>query len=194
MIQSLSALALLHAGCAALYLGLAVLILARRPSSRTGMWLACACLVTAVWSGTVALAAAYGLLYTPLEAWHKGYGWRGMLILGVLPALAVVWIRMYVKEPEVWAENKRIQNATQQQASLPLFAIFKRGMIGNTLTACWFMASAFITYYWAIHLTGAGRRMSPWNVLVPAPTTPKPLGTSGRGSRPMPIAWTTWNG
>ncbi len=30
-------------------------------------------------------AAAYGLLYSPLEAWHKGYGWRGMLILGVLP-------------------------------------------------------------------------------------------------------------
>ena len=21
-------------------------------------------------------AAAYGLLYTPLENWHKGYGWR----------------------------------------------------------------------------------------------------------------------
>ena len=37
-------------------------------------------------------AAAYGLLYSPLEAWHKGYGWRGMLILGVLPALACVWI------------------------------------------------------------------------------------------------------
>ena len=32
---------------------------------------------------------------------------RVMLILGVLPALACVWIRMYVKEPEVWTENKR---------------------------------------------------------------------------------------
>src|ERR1700757_2715622 len=52
-------------------------------------------------------AAAYGLLYAPLEAWHKGYGWRGMLILGVLPALVCVWIRIYVKEPEVWAENKK---------------------------------------------------------------------------------------
>ena len=69
---------------------------------------------------------AYGFLYGPLEAWHKGYGWRGMLILGVLPALACVWIRFYVKEPEVWAENKRIQNATQKQVTLPLFAIFKR--------------------------------------------------------------------
>ena len=37
---------------------------------------------------------AYGFLYGPLEAWHKGYGWRGMLILGVLPALACVWIHV----------------------------------------------------------------------------------------------------
>ena len=62
-------------------------------------------------------ALAYGFLYEPFEAWHKGYGWRGMLILGVLPALACVWIRIYVKEPEVWTENKRIQNATQHQVT-----------------------------------------------------------------------------
>ena len=86
------------------------------------------------WGLGFALSAlAYGLLYAPLEAWHPGYGWRGMLILGVLPALACVWIRIYVKEPEVWAENKKIQNATQKQVSLPLFAIFKRKYLFNTL-------------------------------------------------------------
>src|ERR1700755_2562546 len=75
------------------------------------------------WGLGFALSAlAYGLLYSPLEAWHPGYGWRGMLILGVLPALACLWIRMYVKEPEVWAENKRIQNTNQQQGSLAPFA------------------------------------------------------------------------
>src|ERR1700759_4072479 len=79
-------------------------------------------------------AAAYGLLYSPLEAWHKGYGWRGILILGVLPALACGWIRIYVKEPEVWAENKKLQNTTRQQATLPLFAIFKRKYLFNTFT------------------------------------------------------------
>jgi SHS family lactate transporter-like MFS transporter len=62
---------------------------------------------------------AYGFLYGPLEAWHKGYGWRGMLILGVLPALACVWIRFYVKEPEVWTENKRIQDTSHAQVTLP---------------------------------------------------------------------------
>src|ERR1700760_522209 len=95
---------------------------------------------------------AYGFLYGPLEAWHKGYGWRGMLILGVLPALVCVWIRVYVKEPEVWAENKKIQNARQQQVTLPLFAIFKRKYLYNTLTGVLWMAMNFCTYYavWAM--------------------------------------------
>src|ERR1700761_4290285 len=61
MIQSLPALVLPHAGCAVLYLGLAVLILARRPWSRTGVWLAGACVVTASWGGMVALATGYSM-------------------------------------------------------------------------------------------------------------------------------------
>ena len=51
------------------------------------------------WSiGFLLSSAAYGLLYDTI-------GWRGLLILGVLPALAVVWIRIYVKEPQVWART-----------------------------------------------------------------------------------------
>jgi len=57
MIDSLSTLFLLHAGCAALYLGLAALMLVRWPPSRTGVWLAGACLVTAAWAAAVAVAA-----------------------------------------------------------------------------------------------------------------------------------------
>src|SRR5208283_4793028 len=33
--------------------------------------------------------------------------WRGMLWIGVLPALAVLYVRRYVKEPAVWVENRR---------------------------------------------------------------------------------------
>ena len=105
------------------------------------------------WGLGFALSAlAYGLLYEPLEAWHKGYGWRGMLILGVLPALVVVWIRFYVKEPEVWTENKKLQDANQTQVSMPLFAIFKPKYLYNTLTGCLWMAANFCVYYgvWAM--------------------------------------------
>lgn len=124
------------------------------------------------WGLGFALSAlAYGLLYAPLEAWHKGYGWRGMLILGVLPALACVWIRFYVKEPEVWTENKRIQDANQTQVTLPLFAIFKRKYLYNTVTGCVWMGANFCVYYaiWAMLGTYLQKELhwTPAQVAVP---------------------------
>jgi SHS family lactate transporter-like MFS transporter len=103
-----------------------------------------------------------GLMSSVLQgSWALGYllsallyatvfqyiGWRGMLWLGVLPALAVVWIRIYVKEPEVWVENQKNQKAQKAEMRAPLFAIFRRGMLWNTFTACWWMASGFVVYY-----------------------------------------------
>src|SRR6478735_6911413 len=55
------------------------------------------------WGLGFALSAlCYGFLFDLI-------GWRGLLWIGILPALVVVWIRFYVKEPTVWVENKRIQ-------------------------------------------------------------------------------------
>jgi SHS family lactate transporter-like MFS transporter len=90
--------------------------------------------------GFMLSSGVYGLFYNHI-------GWRGMLWLGILPALAVVYVRHFVKEPEVWAENRRLQRAENREVRAPLFAIFKRKLIGNTLTACWWMASGFVTYY-----------------------------------------------
>ncbi len=90
--------------------------------------------------GAVLSSAAYGLLYNSI-------GWRGLLMLGVLPALLLVYIRIYVKEPPVWVENRRIQRAQKREVRMPLFSIFKLGMLFNTFTACWWMASGFVTGY-----------------------------------------------
>ncbi|HUH86242.1 MAG TPA: MFS transporter [Stellaceae bacterium] len=93
------------------------------------------------WSiGFLASSAAYGLLYDSI-------GWRGLLMLGVLPALAVVWIRIYVKEPEVWKENRRLQREQEQEFKAPLLDIFRPRVLPNTLTACLWMASGFVVYY-----------------------------------------------
>jgi len=70
-----------------------------------------------------------------------------MLVVGVVPAIAVIYVRYFVKEPALWVENRRLQKAENREVKAPLISIFKRGMIGNTLNACWWMASAFITYY-----------------------------------------------
>ena len=90
--------------------------------------------------GALMSSAAYGLLYNSI-------GWRGLLWIGVLPALSIVYIRIYVKEPPVWLENRRLQRAQQREVRAPLLSIFKRQVLGNTLTACWMMASAFVVGY-----------------------------------------------
>src|ERR1039458_7009942 len=80
------------------------------------------------WSiGFVLSAGAYALLYDQI-------GWRGLLWLGILPALAVVWVRKYVKEPAVWVENRRRQREQKREVHAPLFAIFKPKVLLNTLT------------------------------------------------------------
>ena len=51
------------------------------------------------------------------------------------------------KNPPVWVENRRLQRTEHREVRVPLVKIFKRGLLYNTLTACWRMASAFIVGY-----------------------------------------------
>ena len=91
------------------------------------------------WSlGFLLSSAVYGLFYQSL-------GWRGMLWIGILPALAVVFVRYFVKEPPVWVENRRRQREQKREVRAPLLSIFKPQLLGNTLTACWWMILCFAT-------------------------------------------------
>jgi SHS family lactate transporter-like MFS transporter len=90
--------------------------------------------------GFLASSAVYGLFYNYI-------GWRGMLWVGIAPALALVYIRYFVKEPEVWLENRKLQRTQKREVKVPLLTIFKRGVLANTLTTCWFQAAGFVTYY-----------------------------------------------
>jgi SHS family lactate transporter-like MFS transporter len=75
------------------------------------------------------------------------FGWRGMLWIGVVPALAIVYMRFFVKEPPVWIENQRRQRAEQRLVKAPLIAMFRRGVVGNLLNACWFQCAGFVAFY-----------------------------------------------
>src|SRR5258705_1369085 len=101
------------------------------------------------WSiGFLMSSVIYGLFYDQI-------GWRGMLWIGVLPALSIVYIRYFVKEPPIWVENRRLQREEKREVRAPLIKIFQRGMLSNTLLACWWMASNFVLYYsiWALFAT-----------------------------------------
>src|SRR6476659_8685077 len=114
--------------------------------------------------GFLLSSALYGLLFSHI-------GWRGLLWVGILPALAVIWVRKYVKEPEVWLENRRKQRVEKREMRIPLFAIFKRQLIGNTLTACWWMASCMVTYYsiWGLFATHLQKDLGLGPLMVGAP-------------------------
>jgi SHS family lactate transporter-like MFS transporter len=117
------------------------------------------------WSiGFVLSSLAYALLYDTI-------GWRGLLWMGILPALAVVWVRKYVKEPEVWLENRRRQRESKQEVHTPLFAIFKPKVLINTLTSCWWMASGFVVYYsiWSLFAVHLQRDLHLGALMVGAP-------------------------
>jgi MFS transporter, SHS family, lactate transporter len=90
--------------------------------------------------GFLLSSAVYGLFYDQL-------GWRGLLWIGILPALVVLYIRKFVKEPEVWKENRQKQRQQNREFRVPLFEIFRPRVLPNTLTACLWMGSSFITYY-----------------------------------------------
>jgi MFS transporter, SHS family, lactate transporter len=61
--------------------------------------------------------------------------------------LAVFYVRFFLKEPEVWVENRNLQRHQNREVRAPLVSIFKRRTILNTLNACWFMASGFVLCY-----------------------------------------------
>jgi MFS transporter, SHS family, lactate transporter len=90
--------------------------------------------------GFMLSSGIYGLFYAYI-------GWRGMLWVGVLPALSVFYVRKFVKEPPIWLENRRRQRAEGREVRAPLFSIFKPRVLANTLTACVWMAGGFVAYY-----------------------------------------------
>src|SRR6516165_4223058 len=77
-------------------------------------------------------SAAYSLLFDSI-------GWRGLLWLGILPALLCVYIRYFVKEPPVSVENRKRQRDEKREVRAPFLAIFKPTLLANTMTACWWM-------------------------------------------------------
>jgi MFS family permease len=112
-----------------------------------GEWAAGAALVAETWPEEKRAKAA-GILQS---AWAAGfflaagfnlalkdvYGWRGLFVIGVAPALVAILVRWWVKEPERWT------HAHAQQV-IPLAAIFE----GDLKRATWVGSSlAFVAVF-----------------------------------------------
>lgn len=59
------------------------------------------------WQAGAALAAILAAVVLP------DYGWRGLFLVGVLPALLAAWARHGIKEPPMWVKRKEMKKALQ---------------------------------------------------------------------------------
>ncbi|MGC1784003.1 MAG: MFS transporter [Acidobacteriaceae bacterium] len=88
----------------------------------------------ASWAVGYALAGAITALILP----H--FGWRAVFFVGVFPALITIWIRRYVKEPEIWR---------QKAATMSLREIFQ-GKLGITTLITASMNAASLFAWWGL--------------------------------------------
>ena len=85
-------------------------------------------------------AAVADLLLEPL------IGFRGMLILGGLPVIFIVYVRMKTKEPEKWLQVKQLsKNSISAKESF--FSIFRKGYARSTIVASLIMAAVILGLY-----------------------------------------------
>ncbi len=112
-----------------------------------GEWAAGAAIVAETWPEEKRAKAA-GILQS---AWAVGfflaatmnltlkdtYGWRGLFVIGIVPAFVALFVRWWVKEPDRWT------HAHEQQA-IPLTAIFHGELRRSTLVGS---ALAFVAVF-----------------------------------------------
>jgi MFS transporter, SHS family, lactate transporter len=68
-----------------------------------------------LFSGILQQGYAFGYLLAALVYWivFPHFGWRGLFVVGALPALLVIYIRAHVPESPVWQRNRASGNAAR---------------------------------------------------------------------------------
>lgn len=112
-----------------------------------GEWAAGASLVAETWpehkrakaAGVLQSAWAVGFFLAALfNLLLKGYGWRLLFLVGVLPALVALLVRWWVREPERWLHVRRQSRLEKRGRAVHLREIFRSSLrrstvIGSTL-------------------------------------------------------------
>ncbi len=86
-------------------------------------------------------AILYALLFSWLPAEQA---WRALFLLGLVPAIFVIFVRRLVKDPEVYREAKAVENA---EAPAQFYEIFAPGMLWTTVRASLLTTGALGGYY-----------------------------------------------
>jgi MFS family permease len=79
-------------------------------------------------------------------------GWRLSFVLGVLPALLIVWVRRSLREPEHWLRSRK-DVAAQHDEPAVLSALLTRPLLGRMLVGVG-LATVGLATFWGTHIYG----------------------------------------
>ena len=101
-------------------------------------------MVQAGWAiGWGVSALLYSLMFSILP---PELAWRSLFLLGILPALFVIFVRRFVDEPEIFLEQKKAE-LKSTQGGTGFTEIFSPAIIGTTLRAVLLTTGAQGGYY-----------------------------------------------
>lgn len=107
-----------------------------------GEWAAGAALVAEVWpeekrakaAGLLQSAWAVGFFLAALfNLLLRGYGWRALFVVGIVPAGVAFLVRLWVKEPERWVQAHRQDLAAGTGSFAKLAELFRGDLLRPTL-------------------------------------------------------------
>ena len=100
-------------------------------------------LLQSAWAAGFFLAAAMNLLL-------KGYGWRALFLVGIVPAFVAMLVRLWVKEPERWVQAQEREKALGLEHKVLLPELFRAPLRRATL------AGSTLAFVAVFGLWGAG--------------------------------------
>lgn len=92
----------------------------------------------------VILAALVGGVITPV------IGWRATFLISIIPALTVIFIRRYLKESDVWLENKDkyVNKNIFQEFKLLISKEYRKIFLISLILCIFGMSAYWFTYSW----------------------------------------------
>jgi len=113
----------------------AALVAETWPAQHRGKALA---LVQSSWAVGYALGAAIVALVMPR------FGWRAVFFVGIVPALATLWFRRGLREPETWQREHVVRSESKGMGQL------FRGRLGRSMLVCTSMNAATLFAWWGL--------------------------------------------
>jgi MFS family permease len=129
-------------------------------------------LMQSAWAVGYAVAAGVYALVFPV------FGWRGVFLAGIAPALVTLWIRRRVQEPAIWEEGRRTREAARGgRAARPALdpSLVRTGIVLAAMNAAtmfaWWGVFTWLPAYLARPIDEGGMglsilRTSTWIVLM----------------------------